>query len=105
MNAILPTERTRVTDLEENRMRSFCFPNFRDVHAVAGNFREPQTFEKIVQQFDKYLRDKKEKNVDGKAYTTGQIKHVLEKMAEDGSLECTFKKDENEFVQIDKIRF
>lgn len=103
MNAIQPTEMTPVGELEEIRLR-FCFENFCLVHAVAGNFREPQVLEKIVQQFDKFLRDHKEKNADGEAYTARQIEEVLNKMAEEGRLECTFRTDENGFKQIDKIR-
>lgn len=103
MNVIQATERTPVGGPDERRLR-FCFEKFRTVHAVAGNFREPQILETILQQFDKYLCDCKEKSADGKAYTTGQIKYVFAEMTKDGSLECTFRTDENGFVQIDKIQ-
>ena len=103
MNVRHATERIPVGGPDERRLR-FCYESFRTVHTVAGNFQEPQAPEIIVQQFDKYLRDCKEKNSDGEAYTTGQIRYVFEKMAEDGSLKCTLKTDENGFVQIDKIQ-
>ena len=103
MNFRQATEMTPVGEREKGRLR-FCFENFCLVHAVAENFREPQVLEKIVQQFDKYLRDHKEKNADGEAYTPGEIKYVLDEMAKEGGLECTFRTDENGCVQIDKIQ-
>ena len=103
MNVRQATERIPIGGPDERRLR-FCYEKFCTIHAVAGNFLEPQTLETIVQQFDKYLRDCKERNAEGEAYSTGQIKCVLEEMAEDGSLKCTFRRDENGFVQIDTIQ-
>lgn len=103
MNVMQATEMTPVRLPEERRLR-FCFEKFCTVHTVAGNFRESQALETIVQQFDKYLRDCKETNADGEAYTPRRIEAVLTKMSKDGGLKCTFRADENGYVQIDKLQ-